>query len=123
MKKDLKFFVKINSLSVIFTTAIILFIISLGIYGLITTDYTFQVTPPAISSHSIVLVSTSYPPLMGLMSGGFYFHNLSLPVLKSARDKTKNVRDVFLGYSLACVSYLLCGFMGYFGFNSQVFNV
>jgi len=59
---------------------------------------------------------------MGIMSGGFYFHNLSLPILKNVKDKSKNVRNVFLGYSLAFISYLMCGILGYFAFTSKDFN-
>ncbi len=58
---------------------------------------------------------------MGLISGGFYFHNISMPILKNAKDKTKNVRNVFLGYLLAFISYLACGIFGYIGFSGSIF--
>ena len=59
---------------------------------------------------------------MGLMSGGFYFHNISIPILKNAKDKSKNVRNVFIGYFLAFLSYLACGIFGYFGFSGSIFE-
>ncbi len=56
------------------------------------------------------------------MSGGFYFHQISIPILRNAEDETKNARNVFIGYFLAFVSYLGCGIMGYIGFNGSYFQ-
>lgn len=53
---------------------------------------------------------------MGMMSGGFYLHNISIPILKNAANPKNNVRDVFIGYTLAFISYLCCGVLGYIGY-------
>ena len=53
---------------------------------------------------------------MGILGGGFYFHNISLPVIRNARNPENNVRDVMLGYLMVLITYILCGALGYFGF-------
>ena len=64
----------------------------------------------------ILLFSKKYPALMGILGGGFYFHNISLPVIRNAKDPSKNARDVFLGYFMVFMTYFLCGVLGYYGF-------
>ena len=58
---------------------------------------------------------------MGILGGGYYFHNISLPVIRSAKDPSKTTRDIFIGYLLVFLTYLLCGVLGYFGFEGDSF--
>ena len=58
---------------------------------------------------------------MGILGGGFYFHNISLSVCKNSRNPENNVRDVFLGYLATCLTYICCGMLGYFGFVGSYF--
>jgi hypothetical protein len=60
--------------------------------------------------------------MMGLMAGGYYFHNISIPILKNAKDRSKNVRNVFIGFFLAFLSYMACGIMGYIGYIGSYFG-
>ena len=53
---------------------------------------------------------------MGILGGGYYFHNIALSVCRNARNPENNVRDVFLGYLATFLTYVLCGSLGYFGF-------
>jgi amino acid transporter len=93
-RRDLKVFIKINSYGVIFVIAIIVCIISIGVYSLSNTQYTFNISKynEHISSGDISylayinMASKSFPPLMGILGGGFYFHNISLPVIRNARN-------------------------------------
>ena len=123
-RRDLKVFIKINSYGVIFVIGIIVCIISIGVYSLTSTQYTFNIAKyndhinsgdPSYLAY-INLASKSFPPLMGILGGGFYFHNISLPVIRNARNPEKNVRDVMLGYLMVLITYILCGALGYFGF-------
>ena len=70
----------------------------------------------------ITLASSSFPPLMGILGGGFYFHNISLPVIRNSRNPENNVRDVMIGYVLVLITYIICGSLGYFGFVGSAFE-
>lgn len=59
---------------------------------------------------------------MGILGGGFYFHNLSLPVIRNARDPSKVPRDLFLGYLMVFLTYWSCGVLGYYGFTGYAFR-
>ena len=54
---------------------------------------------------------------MGILGGGYYLHNISLPVYRNSKNPENNVRDVFLGYLLVFLSYSICGVLGYYGFE------
>jgi hypothetical protein len=132
--RDLQIFVKINSYGVIFIFLIILFVCSVGIYGFAGTNYTVSQTTfdlyeqqkEAGESPSylalIYLVNSHFARLMGILGGGFYFHNISLPVIKNAANKENTVRDVFIGYTLVFITYVLAGVLGYYGFVGKTFQ-
>lgn len=60
---------------------------------------------------------------MGILGGGYYLHNITLPIIRNSKNPENNVRDVFIGYFLVFLSYSLCGIMGYFGFSGTYFTV
>jgi amino acid permease len=64
----------------------------------------------------------SFPPLMGLLGGGFYFHNISLPVIRNSRNPENNIRDIVIGYVLVLITYIVCGCLGYYGFSGEAFE-
>lgn len=55
---------------------------------------------------------------MGTLGGGFYLHNISLPIYQNSKKPEKAVRDMFIGFFLVCMSYILCGVLGMYGFKS-----
>lgn len=59
---------------------------------------------------------------MGILGGGFYFHNISLPVIRNAKNPENNVRDVCIGYFMVFMTYWLCGILGYYGFVGETFE-
>jgi hypothetical protein len=59
---------------------------------------------------------------MGILGGGFYFHNISLPVIRNNKNSENNARDVFFGYCCVFVTYCLAGILGYYGFVGSVFE-
>ena len=128
--RDLKIFVMINSYGVIFVICIITSIIGIGIYSLTNTQYTYNITNYNEHYSSgdtsylayITLASSSFPPLMGILGGGFYFHNISLPVIRNASNPENNVRDVMIGYLLVLMTYIFCGLLGYYGFSGSAFE-
>jgi hypothetical protein len=67
---------------------------------------------------NIVLISSRYPHLLGILGGGYYLHNISIPILRNSKNPRNNLRDVFIGYVLVFLSYAICGVLGYYGFKS-----
>lgn len=127
--RNIQIFVKINSFGVIFIMIILVSIIGIGIYGLATTQYTYskevfqeyESDPNPEKSYLafVDLAGKAYAPLMGILGGGYYFHNISLPVIRNAKDPSKNSRDVFIGYLCVCITYIACGCLGYYGFIGE----
>lgn len=109
---------------------ILISIVGIGFYGLATTEYTsnrqkyqaYSENPNPDSYLGLVtLTGSAYAPLMGILGGGYYFHNISLPVIRNSKDPSKNARDVFLGYLCVCITYVACGCLGYYGFVGEQF--
>lgn len=59
---------------------------------------------------------------MGILGCGYYLHNISLPIIRSARNPENSIRDVILGYFLVYISNSICGTMAYFGFLGSYFK-
>ena len=131
--KDVSIYAKINSFGVVFIAIIILFIFGLGFYGMANTDYTYsesaynaykakRETDPSIPYLSYIdLASSSFAPIMGILGGGYYFHNMSLAVIRNSRNPENNIRDVFVGYLLVFLTYVCSGTLGYYGFTGSMF--
>lgn len=117
-QKDLGLFVKINTLGVIFTIIIIIFIIGIGIQS-ITLERNGPLKADLEETNPIKLTSDGYPSLLGILGGGYYLHNISLPIYRNSKNPENNVRDVFIGYLLVFLSYTICGVLGYIGFSSK----
>ena len=62
------------------------------------------------------LLAKSVMPLMGIMGGGFYYHNMSLGLLKNSKNPQNNTRDILIGYTLVLITYITIGVMGVYGF-------
>jgi hypothetical protein len=56
---------------------------------------------------------------MGTLGGGFYLHNISLPIYQNSKKPEKAVRDMFIGFMVVCFSYITCGVLGMYGFKSN----
>ena len=128
MRKDTSIFIKLNSIGVIFTIIIIISIIGIGIYALVASKYEYtsyydnsKANPPSQDPDAsmILLFAANYSHLMGILGGGFYLHNISLPIYRNSKHPENNVRDVFLGFVMVCLSYMICGVLGYYGFSSK----
>jgi hypothetical protein len=132
--KDVSIYNKINSFGVVFISIILLFQFSVGFYSISNTTYTYSEEkydeyldelsedPDTPYLAFIKFFSVDFPPLMGILGGGFYFHNISLSVCKNSRYPEKNLRDVFLGYLATCLTYICCGVLGYYGFIGSAFE-
>jgi hypothetical protein len=111
-----------NTAGVFFIFMIIIFIFGVGIYSMTTTHYVFVESEVGPDNQLIKLVNSNFGPLMGILGGGYYLHNITLPIIRNAKNPEKNARDVFIGYLLVFLSYALCGMIGYFGFAGTYFT-
>lgn len=126
--RQLGIFVKFNTFAVVFVFMVIAFLVGIGIYGFTNTSYVFRVPPPPFDPTKqndpwvIKLFSSDFAPLMGILGGGYYLHNITLPIVRNSANPKNNARDVFIGYFLVFMSYTICGVMGYFGFSGTYFT-
>ena len=108
---------------------IILFTWGLGVYALSKSKYEYvefldtknndEVADLPDNTSAIILFASAYNHLMGILGGGFYLHNISLPIYRNSKKPENNVRDMFIGFLCVCLSYCSCGVLGYYGFSSQ----
>ena len=63
----------------------------------------------------------NFAVLMGVLGGGYYFHNISLPVIRNNKNPENNERDVLIGYFLVFLTYVFSGILGYYGFVGATF--
>lgn len=126
-RRDMGIFIKINTFGVIFTIIIILSICSIGVYAIATNKYEYHAfinndkgnpLPVDPSAGVVLMFATQYSHLMGILGGGFYLHNISLPIYRNSKNPENNVRDMFIGFLVVAISYILCGVLGYYGFQS-----
>lgn len=88
--RNLSFIVKFSSFSVAFVLLIITFITTIGCYSFSNT--TFIVSdqkPPVVPENDtayIALFKSNFAPLMGILGGGFYLHNFSLPIIRNSKN-------------------------------------
>jgi hypothetical protein len=129
-RRDLTIFIKMSSGGVFFITIVMLFIVAVGVYSTTNTEYTYSKIEWEQHEASgdtgylayLALAQSTFPPLMGILGGGFYFHNISLPVIRNSRNPENNVRDILIGYFLVFLTYVLCGSLGYYGFIGSTFE-
>jgi hypothetical protein len=127
-RRDMSIFIKINTFGVIFTMIIICYIITVGIQGLSSTKYEYVMykdnTGDDYNNHlkngdtEVLLFAANYGHLLGILGGGFYLHNISLPIYRNSKNPENSVRDMFLGFLVVALSYIICGTLGALGFGS-----
>ena len=94
-KKDMSIFVKIATVTVVFTFVIVIFDFSVGIYGISKGGYTFRMYrdntndddahPIPSKTAEILMFGGAYNNLLGILGGGFYAHNVSLPIYRNTK--------------------------------------
>ena len=77
---------KINTFGVIFTILIIVFICSVGIETITTKKFTYHPNGIDDDMIGVKLSSEGYPHLLGVLGGGFYLHNISLPIFRNSKN-------------------------------------
>jgi sodium-coupled neutral amino acid transporter 9 len=103
-KKDISLFVTVNSFGVIFVCITITFIFSYGFYSFSNTNFIISNDDNDVTSDSddrnVSLFRSQFSSLAGMMTLGYFLHNISLSIVKENRNPEHNQRDVFIGYFL-----------------------
>lgn len=82
--KDLGGFVKLNTLGCIFTVVILVFICQYGVKALLFGNVTWAEVQGSGEPHELSLFGSDAQSLVGILCGGFYLHNISLPIIRNA---------------------------------------
>ena len=127
--RDTSYIRKVNGLGVIFIMIFLSFLIINGIISVFNTDYTFSQSAYEAYQNEvetgtdedylayIPLVNSNFIPVMGILGGGFYFHNMALPLAANAAEPEKNTRNIFIGFLCVFATYAIVGVAGVYGFN------
>ena len=70
----------------------------------------------------VQLFASQYARLMGILGGGFYLHNISLPIIARNPNPKTNERDLFIGYFMVFFTYVCFGIVGYLGFSAETYR-
>ena len=71
---------------------------------------------------TITLFTANFSPLAGLLNIGFYLHTCAVPILRNAKAPKNNGRNLFIGYTIVFLSYVMIGIFGYIGFLGTLFS-
>ena len=100
-----------------------MFICQYGVKALLFGNVNWAEVQGSNEPHELSLFGSHAHSLVGILCGGFYLHNISLPIIRNAQNPENNLRDVFLGFLLVFISYVACGTLGYIGFsNEEIFS-
>ena len=93
LPRDTAYIQKVNAFGVVFVVIFLLFIIYNGIKATASTTYVYseeaynatQSSPDQeVYTAWVPLFGAQFTPLMGILGGGFYFHNMSLSMVANA---------------------------------------
>lgn len=127
MRKDLAIFIKLNFLGAWMIFVVIIFILGFGIYGFTNTKYHFINGQIPLQDwdkpeRAIPLFNVEFATIMGMLGGGYYLHNISIPIARCASNQKTVNKDIMLGYFFCFLSYVICGTLGLFGFYGTYFK-
>jgi hypothetical protein len=124
MMKKVNFLIKVNSYGVYFVSVIIIYAIVRGVIALYSTSYDFEYVYNDKNNdvRHIFLYGESPNILLGILSASFFSHSFILPIMKNNENAKNNKRDLFYGYFLVYLTYLLVGILGYIGFSDKGFD-
>ena len=106
-----------------------LFIVANCLKSTSTTNYVYSEEdyieatsdPTAPYTAYVPLADSKFMPLMGILGGGFYFHNMSLSIIANAEKPEHNTRNILIGFLLVFFSYSSIGICGVYGFTGAAF--
>jgi len=131
LPRDTMYIQRVNAFGVVFVVIFLLFVVYNGLRSMTSTDYVYSTEaydaavsdPDTPYTAMIKLSGSDYMPLMGILGGGFYFHNMSLSMVANARHPEHNTRNILIGFILVFITYSLIGLAGVYGFTGSTFAV
>ena len=131
LPRDTMYIQRVNAFGVVFVVIFLLFVVYNGLRSVTSTHYVYSTTaydaalsdPDAPYTAMIELSGSNYMPLMGILGGGFYFHNMSLSMMANSKNPEHNTRNIFIGFILVFITYSLIGLAGVYGFTGSTFAV
>jgi len=122
--KEMTFIMKINSYGIYFSVLLMGFVVYNFIYSLTDTNFDFQyiVNTEADKTRHLYLFGENPLQLAGTLSMGLFCHSFILPIMKNNEKPENNRRDLFIGYTLVCFTYMIIGIFGYIGFSGINFT-
>ena len=60
--------------------------------------------------------------MASILNIGFYLHTCAVPILRNAKNPENNSKNLFIGYTIVFLSYLIIGALGYYGMMGTLFN-
>ena len=129
LPRDTMYIQRVNAFGVVFVIIFLLFVIYNGLRSMINTNYVYSATAynTALSdidapyTAMVKLSGSEFMPLMGILGGGFYFHNMSLSMVANARHPENNTRNILIGFILVFLTYSVIGVTGVYGFTGSNF--
>lgn len=123
--KKINFLIKINSYGIYFMLILLVFIIYTGFSSIYNTTYDFNYLKnsddPTQPRH-LYLFGENPSLLAGSLTMGFFSHSFVLPIIKNNANQKNNKRDLFYGYCLVTLTYIIIGILGYIGFSGKKFS-
>jgi len=122
--KEMQCITKFNSCGIYFVSALLIFVIYQGIATLATDSFHFEYKENVEGSkdRNLYLFGENVGLLVGTLSIGLFSHSVILPIMKNNRHQENNQRDLFVGYILVTLTYIIIGIMGYIGFSGSDFS-
>ena len=122
--KEMQCITKFNSAGIYFVSALLIFVIYQGIATLATDNFHFEYKENIEGSEdrNLFLFGENIGLLVGTLSIGLFSHSVMLPIMNNNRNQENNQRDLFLGYVLVTLTYIIIGIMGYIGFSGSEFS-
>jgi len=121
--KEMSLIMKLNSYGIYFSSALIGFVIVYCFISLSNTTFDFQLKVNTITDEVRHIYLFGEDPLKfaGTLSMGLFCHSFILPIMKNNAKPENNRRDLFIGYILVCLTYMIIGIAGYIGFSGSSF--
>ena len=122
--KEMHFLSKFNSKGIYFVGVLLIFVIYQGIASLATDKFHLEYKENIEGSkdRNLFLFGENIGLLMGTLSLGLFSHSIILPIMKNNRIQENNQRDLFIGYVLTTLTYIIIGLLGYIGFSGSDFS-
>ena len=129
LPRDTMYIQRVNAFGVVFVVIFLLFVIYNGLRSVTSTDYVYSTAayeaavsdPDAPYTAMLKLSGSDFMPLMGILGGGFYFHNMSLTMVANAKHPEHNTRNILIGFILVFITYAVIGVTGVYGFTGSTF--